>query len=324
MSIATVSKALRDSHELSEATKARVRALAAARNYEPNAHASGLRRNQSKTIGVVIPKVTNHFFALAINGIEEAARQSGYHVLIYLTHDDYTREVFIIQHLKSGRIHGLLMSVGSGTEDFAHINALKETNIPIVFFDRVYAEGTTAKVTTNDYESGFQATEHLIEAGCQHIAHLLISSNLSIGRNRLQGYLDALTVHGHPHDPNLILHGVMDNEQNISLIRELLQRRADIDGVFASVERLAISTYHVCRELGRRIPDDIKVIGFSNLEVAVLLDPPLSTITQPAYGIGREAARILLLAVEKKTPILPSQSVVLESTLFPRRSTARD
>ncbi|MBD2721857.1 LacI family DNA-binding transcriptional regulator [Hymenobacter armeniacus] len=323
MSIATVSRALRDSHEVSEATKARVRALATALNYEPNAYASSLRRNLSKTIGVVIPKVANHFFALAINGIEEAARQSGYHVLIYLTHDDYAREVSIVQHLKGGRIDGLLMSVASGTEDFAHIKSLQETNLPIVFFDRVCAEVPTAKVTTNDYESGYRATEHLIQAGCQHIAHLLISNNLSIGQFRQQGYLDALQAHGRAHAPDLVLPGVMDNEQNVVLIRELLQRRPDIDGIFASVERLAISTYHVCRELGRRIPDDIKIIGFSNLEAASLLAPPLSTITQPAYDIGREAAKILLRAVEKKKPVLPSQSLVLESTLFERDSTAR-
>ena len=321
LSIATVSRALQDSHEVSAHTKERVRALAAELSYEPNAYASSLRGNLSKTIGVVIPKVANHFFALAINGIEEVARLSGYHVLIYLTHDDYAREVSIIQHLKSGRIDGLLLSVGSGTEDFAHIQGLKESKIPIVFFDRVVAEVATAKVTTNDYESGFQATEHLLQAGCRQIAHLLISNNLSIGRYRLQGYRDALAAHGHPADPDLILHGVMDNERNVALIRELLVRRPDIDGVFASVERLALSTYHVCRQLGRRIPQDVKVIGFSNLESAVLLDPPLSTITQPAYDIGREAARILLRALAKKRPILPSQSLVLKSELFARAST---
>ena len=246
LSIATVSRALRDSHEVSAATKARVGARAAALHYEPNAYASSLRRNQSKTIGVVIPKVTNHFFALAINGIEEVARLSGYHVLIYLTHDDYAREVAIIQHLKGGRIDGLLMSVASGTEDFVHLKTLKDS-IPIVFFDRVASEVATAKVTTNDYESSYQATEHLLKAGSRHIAHLLISDNLSIGRHRLQGYLDALAAHGCPPDPGLTLPGATDNARNVALIRELLERRPDIDGVFASVERLALSAYHACR-----------------------------------------------------------------------------
>jgi LacI family transcriptional regulator len=322
LSIATVSRALQDSHEVSAATKERVRALAAELHYEPNAYASSLRRNQSKTIGVVIPKVTNHFFALAINGIEEAARQSGYHVLIYLTHDDYDREVAIIQHLKGGRVDGILLSVASGTEDISHIESLKEANIPLVFFDRVRAEIPTAMVTTNDYESGYQATQHLLEVGCQHIAHLLISNNLSIGHNRHQGYLDALAAHGRTADPELVLPGTMDNPHNVQLIEELLRRRPDIDGIFASVERLAVSAYHVCRELGRRIPEDVKVVGFSNLESVSLFDPPLTTITQPAHDIGREAARILLRAVEKKRPILSSQSVVLNSELVQRRSTA--
>ncbi|GAC1377662.1 MAG: LacI family DNA-binding transcriptional regulator [Hymenobacter sp.] len=313
---------MRDSHEVSSATKKRVLELAATLHYEPNAYASSLRRNLSKTIGVVIPKVANNFFALAINGIEEVARQSGYHVLIYLTHDDYTREVSIIQYLKSGRIDGLLMSVAGGTEDFTHIKSLQESNIPLVFFDRVCPEIATATVTNNDYESSYQATEHLIAGGCQHIAHLLISNNLTIGRNRLQGYLDALQAHARPPEPDLILQGTMNNEQNMVLIRNLLQQRPDIDGVFASVERLAISTYHVCKQLGRSIPDDVKVIGFSNLESASLLDPPLSTVTQPAYEIGREAALILLKALDKKKPILPTQSVVLNSQLLLRRSTA--
>ncbi|QKG54429.1 LacI family DNA-binding transcriptional regulator [Hymenobacter sp. BRD67] len=321
LSIATVSRALQDSHEVSAATKNRVRALATARHYEPNAYASSLRRNQSKTIGVVIPKVTNHFFALAINGIEEAARQCGYHVLIYLTHDDYAREVSIIQHLKGGRVDGILMSVASGTEDIAHLKSLKETTIPLVFFDRVCADIHTAKVTTNDYESSYQATEHLLAAGCQHIAHLLISNNLSIGRNRLQGYLDALQAHSCEQDPSLILHGTMDNQHNLALIEELMQRRPDIDGIFASVERLAVSAYHVCRKLGRAIPQDVKIVGFSNLESVSLFDPPLTTITQPAHDIGREAAKILLRAVEKKRAVLSSQSLVLNSELVRRRST---
>lgn len=322
LSIATVSRALQDSHEVSAATKERVRALAAALHYEPNAYASSLRRHQSKTIGVVIPKVTNHFFALAINGIEEAARQANYHVLIYLTHDDYEREAAIIQHLKGGRVDGILMSVANGAEETKHLQGLKESNLPVVFFDRVCTDIPTANVTTNDYESGYQATEHLVAAGCRTIAHLLLSNNLSIGRHRHQGYLDALEAHGYPADAALVLPGTMDNQENAARIRELLQRRPDIDGIFASIERLAVSAYHVCRELGRRIPEDVKIVGFSNLESVSLFDPPLTTITQPAYAIGREAAKILLRAVEKKRAILPSQSVVLKSELVQRRSTA--
>lgn len=322
LSIATVSRALQDSYEVSPQTKERVKALAAELNYQPNAYASSLRRNVSKTIGVVIPEVNNHFFSLAINGIEEVARQSGYHVLIYLTHDDHNREVDITQYLTGGRVDGLLMSVASASQEFEHLKKLYASKPAIVFFDRVCEELATASVTTNDYESGYLATQHLIEAGCRHIVHLLVSGNLSIGRMRMQGYLGALKEHGIPFDETLVVNGDGDDEQNTNLLSNLLRQRPEIDGIFASVERLAISSYQACKAVGRAIPNDIKIIGFSNLGVASLLDPALTTITQPAYEIGKEAAKILLRAIEKRKPILPSQSVVLKSELFERRSTA--
>ncbi|WP_133274165.1 LacI family DNA-binding transcriptional regulator [Hymenobacter radiodurans] len=322
LSIATVSRALQDSYEVSPQTKERVKALAAELNYQPNAYASSLRRNVSKTIGVVIPEVANHFFSLAINGIEEIARQSGYHVLIYLTHENHEREVAITQYLTGGRVDGILMSVASETQEFAHLQHLYASKPAIVFFDRVCDAVATAKVTTNDYESGYIATKHLIEAGCRHVAHMSVSGNLSIGRMRMQGYQAALADHSIPFDESLILDGEASDERNTELIMDLLRSRPEVDGVFASVERLAISSYQACKNLGRSIPEDVKIIGFSNLGVASLLDPALTTITQPAYEIGKEAAKILLRAIEKKKAILPSQSIILKSELFQRKSTA--
>jgi len=322
LSVSTISRALRDSYEIGEETKKRVKALAQQLNYEPNPYASSLRRQTSQTIGVVIPEVANNFFSLAINGIEEIAQQKGYHVLIYLTHDHYERELAIAQHLASGRVDGLLMSVASGTQEFAHLEDLRARNIPIVFFDRVCDAIATAKVTTDDYDSGYKATQHLIEVGCRHIAYFLVSKNLSIGQKRMQGYRDALRDHDIPFDEALVLDADMDNDRNLLLAKGLLQSRPEVDAIFASVERLAMTSYQACEELGRAIPDDVKVIGFSNLEIASFLAPSLTTITQPAYNIGREAARILFGAIDKNKPVLVSQSMELKSELIKRRSTA--
>ena len=302
LSIATVSRALRDSHEVSEATKVRVRALATALHYEPNAYASSLRRNISKTIGVVIPKVANHFFALAINGIEEAARQSGYHVLIYLTHDDYEREVSIVQHLKGGRVDGLLMSVASGTEDFAHLKSLQEANLPIVFFrPRVRRNQPPPKSLPTTTKAAFRppnTSSRRAAALSRTCSFPTTCPSASFGTRATS--MPSRPTACRP-DPDLVLHGVPDNNQNVALIRELLLRRPDIDGIFASVERLAISAYRVCHELGRRIPQDVSKSSVSpTSKPPPLLDPPLSTITQPAYDIGREAAKILLRAVGKE------------------------
>jgi len=322
LSISTVSKALRDNYEIGQETKERVKKLAQELNYEPNPYASSLRRKKSKTIGVVIPEVSNNFFSQVINGIEEVARENDYHVLIYLTNESYSRELTITHHLASGRVDGILMSVASETQDYAHLKELISKNIPIVFFDRVCDELATAKVTTNDFQSGYMATQHLIEAGCRCIAHLLISSNLSIGQKRMQGYVKALEDYGITCDASLIINGDRTDAENRETMKQLLQSRPDIDGIFASVERLAMSSYEACKELNISIPDDVKIISFSNLYVASLLDPALTTITQPAYSIGKEAAKILFKSLDKNKPVLEANSLELSSELIKRKSTA--
>lgn len=321
LSVSTISRALRDSHEISQETKQKVLSLAAQLNYQPNPYASSLRRQKSKTIAVVVPEIANNFFSLAINGIGSVAQERGYHVLIYLTHEDVQQETSIVRHLLSGRVDGALVSVSSQTDDVSHLAELRKKGLPIVFFDRVSEEIETAKVTTDDYESGFKATEHLIEQGCRRIAYLLISKNLSIGIKRMQGHLDALRKHGIDIEDNLVIHGSNDVQENYAMIEQLLRGADRPQGIFASVEKLAITAYHVCRDLSLKIPDDIKIISFSNLETASLLNPSLTTITQPAYEIGKQAAAILFKALDKNKTHIDNELIVLKSTLVVRDST---
>ncbi|OWP63689.1 LacI family transcriptional regulator [Hymenobacter amundsenii] len=321
LSVSTVSRALNDSYEISAATKEKVQLLATQLGYQPNPYASSLRRQQSRTIGVIIPEVANNFFSLAINGIEEVARQNGYHVLIYLTHETFAQEQTIVQHLANGRVDGILISVSGETQDAAHFAKLRELNLPTVFFDRVCEEVATAKITTDDYDSGYRATRHLLDMGCRRIMHLTLAHHLSIGQKRMRGYLDALRDADLPFDDTLLIRGGPNAAQNTAHVRQLLEQDAHIDGIFASVESLAIAGYRACHQAGRRIPNDVKIIGFSNLEMADLLDPPLTTIRQPAYAIGKEAATLLFRALLKNQPILASQSLELKSELVVRAST---
>ncbi len=318
LSVSTVSRALRDSWEISTPTKQRVFALAKEMNFQPNPYASSLRKHRSRTIAVVIPEVANNFFALAIKGIETVARAKGYHVLIYLTNEDVAEEAAIASSLQSGRVDGVVLSLCGSAQDTRHLLELQQRNIPMVFFDRV-SEGITApKVMTNDYESGFVATEHLIKSGCRRLAHLTISMCLSISLKRQQGYLDAMRRFERDGG---IIHCGSDDEANYRLIRELLAREDRPDGVFASVEKLAVQVYHVCRELGLRIPEDVKVISFSNLVTASLLNPSLTTIAQPAFDMGKEAATILFRRLEKKYIVTPEDRVMLPARLEVREST---
>ncbi len=321
LSISSVSRALRDSKEISIATKKKVMAKAKELNYHPNPFASNLRRQKSKTIAVVIPEIANNFFSLAINGAESYAQKKGFHVLIYQTHDDVQQEISIAKHLQNGRVDGVLISLSSQTNDTTHFKDLKNRGVPLVFFDRVAENIDAPKITTNDYESGYNAAEHLIENGCRKIAFLSISNHLSIANNRMKGYLDALQNHGIEKDKSYIINCDTDKEKNKTLIKNLLQRADRPDAIFACVEELAVSTYIICEELKINIPNDLKIISFSNLQTAAILNPALTTITQPAYEIGSEAASVLFKLLDNKEVILPSKEIVLNSTLIVRKST---
>jgi LacI family transcriptional regulator len=321
LSISAVSKALRDSHEISEKTKQAVLAKAKELNYQVNPFASSLRKQKSKTIAVVIPQIDNNFFALAIKGVEIIAQEKGYHVLVYLTHEDVQKEVSVTKILQNGRVDGVMVSVSSQTTDISHLQELKENGIPLVFFDRVAEKITAPKITTDDYNSGIKATEHLIEKGCKKIAFLSFSDHLSISNKRLAGYTDTLIKKKLKPDNKLIIHCSQSNEQNKKILKKLLEKKSRPDGIFASVESLALTSYEVCNELNLKIPQDIKIIGFSNLRTASLLSPSLSTITQPAYEIGREAASILFTLIEKSGYNGIPENTVIKSTLTERRST---
>lgn len=322
LAISTVSRALRDSHEISPETKKRVQELADKLGFHPNPHASSLRKNKSKTIAVIVPEIENNFFSQAINGVELIAQEKGYHVLIYLTHENDKLEKDFIQLLRNGRVDGLMISLSNTTSSFEHLEACKESELPFVFFDRVIDEFDVPNITTDDVDISFKATEHLIKKGCERIAFLSMSDHLSISKRRLSGYQKAIEKL-QPGGWQRIVECSPDNEKTRDIIRELLQQEDAPDGIFASVERFAINTYEVCQELNISIPAKIKVIGFSNLSAAALFHPPLTTIVQPAYEIGREAATILFKIIENKKLLSSEMKVVLPSELIIRRSTTK-
>ncbi len=321
LSISTVSKALKDSHEISAATKNKVLAKAKELKYEANPFASSLRKQKSNTIAVVIPEIANNFFGLVINGIESIAQEKGYHVLIYLTHENMDKEIAITHLLQNGRVDGVMVSISNETIDTTHLKELKEKDIPLVFFDRVAEDIDAPKITTNDYNSSLKGTEHLIDKGCRRIAFLSISQNLSIGKKRTSGYWDALKKNGLKQDKNLIVECNNDDEKNYALIYKLLEKKPRPDAIFASIEKDAIISYEVCEALKINIPKEIKILSFSNLKTASLLKPSLTTINQPAFDMGRSAASILFKLIEKKTfnPIL--EKIEFNSTLIERNST---
>lgn len=322
LAVSTVSRALRDSHEISQETKNRVKALAAELGFQPNPHASSLRQNKSRTIAVIIPEIENNFFSQVMNGVEDVAQQKGYHVLIYLTHENHSREKDILNVLRSGRVDGLMISVSNTTSGHADFIAYKDAGIPLVFFDRVLDDLDVPNVTTDDAEAAFRATEHLIQRGAKRIAFLSMAANLSISERRREGFERALLKNELDKDATIIECGP-DDESNRKKIRQLLERKPRPDAVFAAVEKLALNTYEVCQQDGLAIPKQLQVIGFSNLSAAALFDPPLSTIVQPAYEIGKEAASILFKIIDNKVILPAEKKLMIASTIVERKSTSK-
>ncbi|PRY53576.1 LacI family transcriptional regulator [Arcticibacter pallidicorallinus] len=322
LAISTVSRALSDSYDISEGTKKKVLALAKKLNYQPNPFARSLRNRSSKTIAVILPEIANNYFSVAINGIEEVAQANNYHVLIYITHENLQKEADIVRLLLNGRVDGILMSLSGGPEDTDHLKELQESKVPVVFFDRVSDTIETAKITTNNFESGYLATSHLISRGSQRVAYLTYSGELSIEQQRMKGYMESVSKRGLLFREEFIVCCNRNSAENYEKIKELFSADGRPDGVFASVESLAILAYEVCSELNLRIPEDVKIVGFSNLRTASLLNPALTTITQPAFNMGREAAKALFEALKKPHIKMEDQTIVLRSNLIERRSTA--
>src|SRR5688572_8692740 len=242
LSVSTVSKAFRKGYDINPETRQRILAAAKEWNYQPNPAASSLRTQKSRAIAVIIPEIDNSFFVLVIKGIESIAQQNGYHVLIYLTHEDYRKETELTQNLQKGRIDGVLISLSDATKDLSHLEELKRKGIPVIFFDRIYENDSYIRITTNDQESGFAATQHLIEQGCKKIAHFYLDKNLSISKNRMQGYLDALDKNGIKRTDKIIKGFSTDRKETYQLILQVL-RKEKPDAIFSSFEKLALLCY---------------------------------------------------------------------------------
>jgi LacI family transcriptional regulator len=319
LSTSTISRAFNGSSDINKDTRERILALAREHNFLPNHYASNLRDRKSHTLAVIVPEIANDFFSQAINGIEEVARKKGFYILLYRTDDVFEKEVSFVNYLNNGKAEGIIMSVSGEANDHNYLRKLEKKNIPVVFFDRVYEDIEAAKVITNDYESSFDATEHLISTGCRKIAYLVVNKSISIGKVRMQGYTDALQKHEIPYDDQLIIDCSNDEKINYEILKNVLQELKP-DGIFSSVERLAFATYAVCNDLGINIPNELKVVSFSSLGIAPLLCPALSTITQPAFDMGVTAANLLFEALEKKNEIPNKRNHVLKSKLFIRKS----
>lgn len=322
ISISTVSRALRGAADINRETRDNVLRMAKELNYEPNQVAQSLRTKRTHTLGIIVPDLVTHFFSSNISGIQEVATRHGYNVMICQSNECYETEVRNIHTLVAARVDGLLISLSRETSNYDHLKALQNKSIPLVCFDRICDELNTTKIIVDDYDGAFKATEHLIEVGCKHIAHISGPEHLSISKNRLHGYVDALRKNNMPCDERLIRRCNLSSQDIMHQVKALLSMEKPPDAIFALNDPVAVEVIQVLKENDIRIPDDIAVVGFTNEPVSALIEPSLTTVAQPAYKIGQIAARHILEQIEQPEDFLP-QSIVLKTELIVRNSSRR-
>jgi len=322
ISPSTVSRALKDHPDINIDTKKAVNELALKLRYQPNAVALSLKNSRSNTIGIIIPEIVHYFFSSVISGIEDVASQRGYTVIICQSNERFAREVANARALLSHRVDGILISISKETNSFDHFVNLQESGIPLVFFDRIAPGINADQVIIDDIDASYNATRHLIETGCKRIAHFAGPQGLVIGRDRLQGYLNALTEAGLPIDNRLIIEAdTFEKARNT--VMEMLDAGIVPDGIFAVNDMTAIGAMQTILKRGYKIPADISIVGFSDGYLSGITDPHLSSVDQHGYEMGTTAAEILFQRIlSEETEFIP-EIKILKADLIVRGSSEK-
>ncbi len=323
ISTSTVSRALRDSYEISPETKQLVLECAEKLNYRPNPIALSLKEKRSRSIGVVVCEIANSFFSQVINGIESVAYDKGYNVMITQSHESYEREIMDLHSLSSRSVDGLLVSLSTETNDISQLLSLHKKGLPIVLFDRVSDEIETHKVVVDNFKGAYEATEHLIQQGYKRIAAIANSEFLSITAERLAGYKEALAAYGHKFNPACVKHcfyGGMVFEEIEDAVNKLFTLKQKPDAIITTSDKLSTGCLKTLMRRGVKVPDDIALAGFSNSDIAELLNPSLTVVRQPAMEMGRAATELLLQLIENKRPVTQFEKRVLSPELIIGRS----
>lgn len=320
----TVSRALMGSDRVSPKTKKRVLEKAKELGYRPNLLASNLRQNRSKTIGVVVPRISRHFFSSTISGIEKVAYKRGFNVVISQSLEKLNREKKIVNNLFSNRVDGILISVSIETEISTHLGVLEQSGLPLVFFDRHCADMVESnRVLVDDVEGAYKAVQHLIDNDCKKIVHFSGPQTLEIYKNRFLGYQKALKDNGIVYNSELVLVSKLLQADGSTMAKQLVDKNIAFDAIFASNDLAAIGAMKFLKTIGKRIPDDVALVGFSNEPVSEMIEPSLTTIDQFGFKIGKLSCELLLNKIQSSEQTTAHKTIVLQPKLIIRDSSKK-
>lgn len=323
VSVATVSRALKDSPRISEEKRKQIQEYAREHNFFPNVIAETLRKSRvqpNKVIGVIVPQFVHYYFSCILTGIEEEASRRGYRIMVAQSDERYEREVKICQSFYANKCCGIIVSMAKNTTKYDHFQKLIDMGIPLVFYDRICTGVNASRVVVDDYMGAFTAVTHLIDTGCRKIGYYGMPGSMEIGKNRYNGYRDALLKNGLQPNPEWMKE--CDNRADAEVITPgILSQPDHPDAFFAVNDDTAIGILYSAKRMGFNVPDDISICGFTNGQRAVACDPMLTTVEQRGVMVGEEAANILIGQVEGSLPMDKIEKRVVRTRLIIRGTT---
>ncbi len=323
VSVATVSRALKDSPRISRQRRKEIQAYAHRVGFTPNIIACSLRsKTLMKIIGVIIPQFTHFYFSSILAGIEREASSNGYQLLVASSDEEYEREVEVCNRFLESKVCGVIVSQAKNTTIYDHFRMLMQKGVPLVFYDRICTGVNASRVVVDDYMGAYSAVEYLTKIGCRHIAFYGSPMKLEISKNRYNGWRDALLRNGI--DPNQCVHIECDNREDAEKITpQVMAQQVPPDAFFAVNDDTAIGIMYTVKRLGLRVPTDVSICGFTNGQRAIACDPMLTTVEQNGREVGREAARILIDKAEGRLPVEKVERRVVRTRLVVRQSTRK-
>jgi LacI family transcriptional regulator, galactose operon repressor len=323
VSIATVSRALKDDKVVNKKTKKKIFDLAEKMNYRSNRFASNLRNPKTETIGVIVPRLNSNFMSSVIAGIESVANSEGYNLIISQSSEEVEKEIASAKTMFNNRIDGLLVSLAYNTEDISHFNIFHKKNIPLIFFDRVMDQQHHANIAIDNKRAAYEATTHLIEQGCKNIVHITAIPKQNVYKDRLDGYQQALADNNLKFNEKNVIMSNLSMEAGTAAKDTIMQMKTLPDGVFVSNDNCAVGCMLALKQHGIRIPEDIAFVGFNNDPVSKVIEPNLTTINYSGYEMGEVSARNLINHLNGKAVMNVTSTIILRSEILIRESSLK-
>ena len=323
ISIATVSRALKNDPVVSKSTKKKIFDLATKMGYRTNHFARNLRNQTTNTIGVIMHELNSNFMTSVLSGIEKVTTEAGYDLIIAHSSESFNKEIANAKNLFDKRVDGLIASLSFDTKNLDHFKPFKEKNVPVIFFDRVEQEGNNTVVVIDNDKCGYLATEHLVQQGCKKIVHITSSLKRNVYSKRFKGYKEALADNGIPYDDSLLIINDLSESAAIESAMQMLKMNPLPDAAFVTNDFVAAVIMRTLKENGIDIPEQIAIVGFNNDAICTLVEPALSTINYPGIDVGEVAARNLINHLKGIGNMQNTNTIIIRSNLIIRKSSLK-